>query len=385
MNSTTTSQIQRDSVLARAHTLLNKPNFTKEDASRVESLLGLADQLAAEPGLSRLRRSRLTEIELDLGERTERTRAVETVRQDFLQALRFGKDSLPDERRALAVGTDAAGGYLVPQSFADQVFVAMKGYDPLFDESVVTVIETVNGNACPVPLADDTSASATVIGENAQLNTATDVTFDQLLLAKASSWKTSMVKVSLELLQDSGFDIETLLASAFAVRLARGIGASFYTTLIGAATKGVDAGASAITPDNLFDLLDSVDEAYLASPKCGWLMRRSTLTYLRKLKDTSGASYFPLDRDANGRFLLLDFPVHIAPSVAAIGTGNKSVAFGDLSYFVSRRVRDSVKVRPFRETYAENAQVGFCAYVRANAGLAKASTADSPVKYLLHA
>jgi HK97 family phage major capsid protein len=82
--------------------------------------------------------------------------------------------------------------------------------------------------------------------------------------------------------------LETFLANAFAVRFARGISASFYTTLIGGPASGVSAAATTITPDNLFDLLDSIASAYLSSAKVAWLMRRSTLTYIRKLKDTAG-------------------------------------------------------------------------------------------------
>ena len=382
---TSNLELRRSTILLEVHRLLSSPTLSKEQGARAELLLGLAEQLDTEVRHgNHLRRARLTENELDMGMRTERTRDLDQVRQDFVTALCFGASALPDERRALSLGTDSAGGFLSPQVFSDRVFVAMKGFDPLFDPAVVTMIETKNGNACPIPLADDTSASASIVGENVQLNTTTDVTFDQLLLQKASSWKTSMVKASLELLQDSAFDIEQFLAKAFAARFARGIGAAFYTTLVGAASSGVSAAATVITADNLFDLIDSIDAAYLGS-RCCWLMRRSTLTYIRKLKDTAGLPVFPLDRDADGNFLLLDFPVRISPSADAIGTTNKSVLFGDLGFFVVRTVADSIRIRRFGETYATSAQVGFSGLIRANCGLAKASSADSPVKYLAHA
>jgi HK97 family phage major capsid protein len=112
------------------------------------------------------------------------------------------------------------------------------------------------------------------------------------------------------------------------------------------------------------------------------------LTYLRKLKEATGGStyIFPLGgTDAEGNFTLCGFPVRISPSVAAIATGAKSIVFGDLSYFVGRTVTDEWRVRRFRERYAEYDQVAYCAYTRANAGVAKASTADAPFKFLQHA
>jgi HK97 family phage major capsid protein len=384
------SEIRRDALIAQVHGLLNAPTFSKEDAARVESLLRLVDTLDEDRAMAKYRRAKLTEDEASVGLRTERTLRLDSTYQNFIRALRYGNDGgvLPDtsEARALAIGTDSAGGYLCPALFVDQVFTHMKALDPLFDENVISMITTPRGEALPIPLLDDTAASASIIAENAQLSTTQDLSFEQLLLAKASSWKSAMVKCTIELVQDSAFDIGALLAKAFAVRFRRGIGASWYATLIGAAAQGVSAGATAITPDNLFDLIDSIDSEYLG-PKCCFLMRRATLNAIRKLKETVGGStyYFPLDRDAEGNFLVCGFPVRISPSVQAVGTTNKSVVFGDLSYFVGRVVADSMKVRRFGETYAEQGLFGYMSYLRCNSGFAKASTADSPVKYLAHA
>jgi HK97 family phage major capsid protein len=85
---------------------------------------------------------------------------------------------------------------------------------------------------------------------------------------------------------------------------------------------------------------------------------------------------------------LLARSVFICPNIAAIGTGNKSVFFGAMDYFIIRRAAngpDGMRVLRNGESYATNAQVGYSAIMRISAGLAKASTADSPIKYLLHA
>src|SRR5207302_1340618 len=152
--------------------------------------------------------------------------------------LRFGKDAIIPEMRAQSVGSGAGGGYLAPQSFADQIFAMQKKIDALFDENVISIIETVRGTSEPVPLFDDVSSAAGVVAENGSFSLA-DVAFDQLLLAAASTWRTPMTKWPLELVQDSAFNIEALLATTFAKQLARGIGPSLVTTLAAGATSGV--------------------------------------------------------------------------------------------------------------------------------------------------
>jgi HK97 family phage major capsid protein len=305
------------------------------------------------------------------------------LRTAFREYLRHGKEAvIPEEVRAQTVGTGSSGGYLAPQGFARQIFTMMKQVDALFDESVISIIETTSGTLEPVPLFDDTSSTAAIVAENGALSVA-DVAFDQLLLAAAANWRTPMVKCSLELTQDAAFDIEALLAKAFAAQLARGIAPSLVTTLTAGATQGVATGSS-ITVDNVYDLFGSLDAAYLSSPKCAWAMRLSTLIAISKLKDTAGLPVFPLTRNANGDFELLTLPVRICPSIPAVGVGAKSLFVGDLSYLVMRRVQNSLAARRFDETYATAAQVGFCSFLRVSSGFAKPSASDSPVKFLQH-
>jgi HK97 family phage major capsid protein len=193
------------------------------------------------------------------------------------------------------------------------------------------------------------------------------------------------VKCSLELVQDSGFDVETFLASAFSIRFGRGIGAGLVTTLTAGSTQGVSAGASSITVDNIYDLFASLDQSYLASAKCAWLMRLATLVAIQKLTTSAGAPAFDTPRDADGTYRLLGLPVRLAPSVAAIGTTNKSVFLGDLSYLFTRVVRDSLLVKRLSERYAEAGEVAFIGFLRCSSAFAKPAASDSPVKYLVHA
>jgi HK97 family phage major capsid protein len=294
--------------------------------------------------------------------------------------LRFGKES-----RAQSVGTDTAGGYLAPQEFSEKLYVMLKAVDPLWDPEVTTQVETKTGGPFAIPILDDTSGTATIIPEN-QISLIEDIgPFDQIVLPKAPTWRSPLVKVSIELMADSAYDIEEMLAQAFAIRFQRGIGQSLVTVLSNSAGLGVTAAQAAITIDNLQDLYESVDPEYLKSKKFGWLMNHATLIAIRKLETGPGQRIIPTFRDPEtGHPLLLALPVYISPSVAPIGTGNRSIFLGDLGSLIVRRVADSVRIRRLGERFMDELAIGFTASMRVNAALAKAAGADAPVKYLIH-
>jgi len=312
------------------------------------------------------------------------TAASQLTSRDFENFLRFGEKAIAEEKRAQSVGTDTAGGYLVAQEFSDRLYSMLKVVDPLFDPDMVTVVETTTGGPFVIALLNDTASAAAIVAENTTSTIADLGPFDRILLAKAPTWRTPLVKVSFELAQDSAFDIQELLANAFAVQLRRGIGASLVTTILAGAALGATAAATAVTGDNIHDLYASVDPAYLASPKVGWLMSHATLVAIRKLAGSGQEKALAAIRDDQGHPLILDLPVFVSPSMPAIATTNKSVLLGDLGSLIVRRVANSVRVRRLSERYADELAYGFVAYIRTNAAVAKASGADAPVKYLQH-
>ena len=116
-----------------------------------------------------------------------------------------------------ALGAGSAGAYLVPQGFVRQVDVALKFAGDMLQAG--TTMQTDNGQPLPWPNENDSSISGEQIAENTQVTTQ-DVTLGSITF---NAWKysTKLVKVSLELLQDSAFDMESFLAKAFGTRLGR--------------------------------------------------------------------------------------------------------------------------------------------------------------------
>jgi HK97 family phage major capsid protein len=379
----------RESLLATVDRLLSAPVFSHESKAKCDALLALAE--ARDPHKMELRRARLTQLEMDGGERTERTRARDEVHQNFMLALRSGAGILPDEVRAMGVGTDG-GGYLASSKFSNSLYANMAAYDRLLDPSVADVQSTDTGGAFSWPIIDDSTASATVVAENGTFNEAADAIFDApLLLAKAQTWRADLIRVSLELLQDSKFRLDDVLSASFAIRLARGAGSSFMQTLLAEAIIGKQAASgqtSSIIYEDIADMVSSVDEVYRQSPKCGWMCRQSTLDAIAKLKDSSGRplGLIEIQYGLNRTPFMWNYPIYVSPSVPVLGpgspaVGNKCLLFGDFNAWKVRFVADSLRVRRLNERYAEFFQVGFTATLRANAGLGKASSAASPIVY----
>jgi HK97 family phage major capsid protein len=138
------------------------------------------------------------------------------------------------------------------------------------------------------------------------------------------------------------------------------------TAIVGSGT--IATGGSLITPtvEKLIDLQYSVNDEYRSSPDAAWLMNDSTAGTLRKLRDGAGGTI--------GAFLwqpsltngiingqpdrLLDKPVYTDPNVAAAGSNNKTVAFGDMSAYYVRTVGNPVIERD-DSRYFDTDEIGF--------------------------
>ena len=182
-----------------------------------------------------------------------------------------------------------------------------------------------------------------------------------------------MVRIPLELLQDSVFNIEGLMTDLFGERLGRlansvlttGTGSSQPNGIVTASSAGkTAASATAFTSDELIDLFHSVDPAYRASPKCRWMFNDTTLAAIRKLKDGDGNYLWQMGDVRTGEpdlFLGKSYSVNQAMATAA--TTTKPIIFGDMSRYIVRKV-GGFQVLTLRERYAEHFQVGMVGFKR---------------------
>jgi len=289
-----------------------------------------------------------------------------------------GSQTILREQRDMGTGTGAGafGSPFAPAGFFGQVVATMRAYDALF--SACRWIRTERGGKFAVPSIDDTSVSAVQVTENAQTTAADIASISAAEYDESSFWRSKVIKLSIELAQDSAIDLESLFAEVFGIRFARGIGASFVSTLLSSAGVGATAqgdpnsnapdGTTQIGYPDLIALVDSLDSAYSEAPNAGWLMRRATLNKIARLTDQNGR---PLDLiHFEDGYRLLGWPVRICPSMAAIAASAKTVAFGDLSRFIAVHVGDSFETRRYTERFAEFGQVAVESFWRVRGALA---------------
>jgi len=241
----------------------------------------------------------------------------------------------------------SSGGFFVPQSFYYEAIEALANTDPLLDEKNVSLIKNLRLTANPitVPGWDLSGISSSQVGEGIQQ---TPGTVPQFSAKNLAGW---MHRVSLagtiEWEQDA-FDMAmTLMARAYGVGFARGIGKQLVTgtgvgqpqgLLTGAANSGyttVTASVAGTTPlkyNDISAIYNSVDRVYRASKKCAWVMNDVTYTQVRNAVDNSGR---PLLDMAEDKEELFGKPVLISPSMPS-GPGSQGIVFGDLSHFFVR-------------------------------------------------
>lgn len=292
------------------------------------------------------------------------------------------------ERRALTTTSSALGGATVPTTTLDEIDVALLKYGGMLQASRRMV--TASGEALVMPTVNDTTASGTLVAENTVIperNTSFgSVTLNAYVLAS------DIVRVSIQLLQDSAVDVAQLLGELLGTSIGRGVN-NYLTTGTGSsqprgilATSGgatdstiALATASTFTWAEIVSFKHSVDPEYRVGPGVAWMMHDATQAKVRAMTGTVGQTFW-LDNPRDGGMPLLDgHPVYINQSMAQPGDDTKIALFGDFSKYLVREIQN-VTFRRFDEKYAEYNQVGFMAWYRFDGALLNAGT--NPIKYM---
>lgn len=337
---------------------------------------------------------------------TQGQSGIASLRQETRERLIRGMELAKEQRDGLVegapmlnhIGAYTGLGFFVPTGFVNAIEQATKYFAPLLDGSVVTVMDTATGQPLPFPTSNDTSNAATIVGEAGSVSEL-DVTASQINFG-AYKFTSGLVKISLELLQDSNFDLEAWLTQRFAERWGRGLenyltngtGASQPTGILTAieasgatpviaagsseSTGGSQTGANSIGYSDLVNLEHSVDPTYRRGAK--YMFHDLTLSALKRVLDKYGRPLWMPSGAASSagpaQFDTLNgYPYVINQSMQTIGASNTTVVFGDLKKFTVRRVKD-LSVVKLVERYAELGQVAFLSFARLDSNLLDAGT-----------
>jgi len=235
---------------------------------------------------------------------------------------------------------------------------------------------------------DDTSNTGAAIGENSGANT-TDISVGQQTWY-AHKQTSNFVKVPFELFRDSMVNLESFIGSLLGERLGRreetlfttGTGAGEpYGIVNGSVAGKTTASATAVTFDEIYDLINSVDPAYQVN--AGFMLHSGILNAVRKLKDGQGQYLWQPSSQMGMPSMLAGFPYYRNQSMqSTLATGTKTFLFGDLSKYKIREV-GTVRLRRLDERFADNDQVGFIAFTEIDGKILNAGT--NPIKHMLQA
>lgn len=268
------------------------------------------------------------------------------------------------ETRAVSAGTTTAGGFTIPEGFGGRIIAKMLTVGPMLDANVVNLIQTTSNQDIPFPI-ENARPVGTATAEGATYADSTS-TFTQKTL-RAYKYGTLLL-ASDELLQSEDVGLQGYLANQLGVAigtavnsiLTLGTGTVQPEGIAGASTLGATGGtgvSGAPTFENLVDLVHSVDSLYAASPDAGFMLRRSSLGVVRKIKDGAGNYVFVPAPAVGMASTLYGYPVYENPYVAATAVNARSILFGDFSYFLVRQV-GGIELSRSNERYWDSDQVG---------------------------
>ena len=284
----------------------------------------------------------------------------------FWKQARNGGYMNIEVKNALEEGVDLEGGYLVPDEFEHTLI------DALNEENIFRKnahVFTTSSGSHKIPIVA-TKGTASWIDEEGAVPESDD-SFGQVSIEAHKVG--TLIKVSEELLNDSAFNLEAYFTTEFARRINdkeedaffNGNGTGKPTGIFnatGGAQTGVTTGSSTtITADEIIDLFYSLKAPY--RKKAIWVLNDTTVKIIRKLKDGTGNYLWQPSLTAGSPDTILGRPVYTSQFVPEVAAGNKTVAFGDFSYYWIGD-RQGITFRRLNEKYADTCQVGFLATKR---------------------
>ena len=297
-------------------------------------------------------------------------RASDEYRENFWNMMR---SKAPDAAvlNSLHIGTDAEGGYLVPDEYERTLIEALE--DENIFRGLAKVIRTTSGDR-KIPMVIEKGQAYWLDEEDAF--TESDDTFGQISIGAYKLG--TMIKVSDELLQDSVFDVEAYISKEFGRRMGAAEEAAFFNgdgsgkpLGVLAATGGAEVGVTAasetaLKADELFDLYHSLRGPYRKNAV--WAVNDTTIAAIRKLKDGNGQYLWQPGLTAGAPDMILGRPVKTSTFMPSLEAGAKTVVFGDFGYYwIADRQGRSFK--RLNELFATTGQVGFLASQRVDGRL----------------
>lgn len=304
-------------------------------------------------------------------------------RKAFFDVIRKSdKMMTPEEHKAMQVGIDSDGGYLVPPAATGRIIKRL--YDFVTMRRLASVV-SISTDALE-GIVDRDEVGYGWVGET-QPRPDTDTPELGKYRLQAHEMYASP-KATQKLLDDAAIDIEGWLATKVADKFARvendafinGNGVNMPRGLFTYPTATTDDASRAwgtfqhvtsgtngsfANADMLFDLIGKLKGGYLQSAT--FLTRREAVTSIRKLKESTTNAYMwqpGLQQGQPDR--LLGYPIEVDQDIPALASGSLSMALGDFAEAYT--IVDRIGIRTLRDPYTDKPYVKFYSTRRVGGG-----------------
>jgi HK97 family phage major capsid protein len=311
-------------------------------------------------------------------EPTEHKRAFEQyVRKGEVQGL------FDLEAKAMSIGSNPDGGYLVPQETEAEIGRLLSRASPI---RAIADVRQVSSAIYKKPFVT-TGAAAGWVGEAAarpQTNSPTlaELSFPTMeLYAQPAATQALLDDSVVNLDEWIAREIETVFAEQETEAFINGDGVNrpkgfmTYPKIANAtwswgntgyiATGVAGAFAAANPSDKLLDVIYALKAGYRKNAR--WVLNRSVQGAIRKFKDSQGNYLWQPAATADGSATLLGFPVVESEYMPDIATDAHAIAFGDFKR--GYLVVDRVGVRVLRDPYSTKPYVLFYTTKRVGGGM----------------
>lgn len=280
------------------------------------------------------------------------------------------------QRKAMSVGVDADGGYLMPAPTVGRIVQKVYELSPIRQ---IASVMSISGDALE-GVNDLDEAAYGWVGETGTRSDTTTPTVGKYRIEAFEMY--AQPKVTQKLLDDAAVDVEGWLANKVANKFARAEAAAFitgtglgqprgfttYTTVAtGDASRtwgqmehvvtGTNGAFAASSPaDVLFDLIGAFKSEYLQNAR--FVTRREVISLIRKFKEaTTNAYMWQPGLQAGQPDRLLGYPLVMAQDMPTIATGSLSLAFGDFAE--AYQIVDRIGIRTLRDPYTDKPYIKF--------------------------
>jgi HK97 family phage major capsid protein len=283
-------------------------------------------------------------------------------------------------QNTMSTTTGSEGGYTVQPEIGSIVIEALKDFGAM--RRVAEQISTSQGNDLSYPTSDGTSEEGEIVAQNTEAAD-DDIDFGTVGL-NVFKFGSKVVTVPIELLQDSNIDVQALVFKRLRERIGRiqnrmftvGTGVAQPTGIVTAAGVGKVGAAGQVATvlyDDLVDLVDSMDVAYLDGQDPLFMFTQTMRRVIRKIKDTAGRPIWTPGYEAGMTAatpdLLLGYKIEINNNVATPAASAKSIVFGALEKYM---IRDALDITLFKfddSAFVKKGQIGFMGWARSGGNL----------------